>query len=101
MTLQERLDAFKASFESGTPPFNVPQSAIEIMHRATEELRRSGQAERALAVGARTPAGLGTDPAHGKRHKRPSSSLSPPQRQRELSRPGPFPPQVQPLSGNA
>jgi len=56
MTLQERLDAFKASFESGGPPFNVPQSAIEMMHRATEELRRSGQAERALGVGARAPA---------------------------------------------
>ena len=56
MTLQERLDAFKASFESGVPPFNVPQSAIEMMHRATEELRRSGQAERALGVGARVPA---------------------------------------------
>jgi len=51
MKLQERLDAFKASFESGVPPFNVPRSAIEIMHRATEELRRSGQAERALGVG--------------------------------------------------
>ena len=56
MKLQERLDAFKANFESGMPPFNVPQSAIEIMHRATEELHRSGQAERALAVGARAPA---------------------------------------------
>ncbi len=56
MKLQERLDAFKASFESGAPPFNVPQAAIEIMHRATEELRRSGQAERALGVGARAPA---------------------------------------------
>ena len=55
MKLQERLDAFKASLESGEPPFNVPQSAIEIMHRATEELRRSGQAERALRVGARAP----------------------------------------------
>ena len=56
MKLQERLDAFKTSFESGAPPFNVPQSAIEIMHRAAEELRRSGQAERALGVGARAPA---------------------------------------------
>jgi len=56
MTLQARLDAFKASFESGAPPFNVPRSAIEIMHRATKELRRSGQAERALGMGARAPA---------------------------------------------
>ena len=51
MKLQERLDAFKASLESGAPPFNVPQWAIEIMHRATEELHRSRQAERALGVG--------------------------------------------------
>jgi hypothetical protein len=49
MKLQERLDAFKLSFESGAPRFNVPQSAIEIMHRATQELRRSGQAEQAPA----------------------------------------------------
>jgi hypothetical protein len=56
MKLQERLDAFKASFESGAPPFNVPRAAIEIMHRATEELRGSGQAERALGVGAPAPA---------------------------------------------
>src|SRR5262249_19323059 len=56
MKLQERLDALKASFESGGPPFNVPQSAIEITHRATEELRRSRQAERGRAVEARAPA---------------------------------------------
>ena len=56
MKLQEQLDAFKASFESGAPPFNAPRAAIEVMHRATEELRRSGQAERSLGVGARAPA---------------------------------------------
>jgi hypothetical protein len=56
MKLQERLDAFKASFEAGAPPFNMPRAVIEIMHRATEELCRSGQAERALAVGASAPA---------------------------------------------
>ena len=55
MKLQEQLDAFKASIESGAPPFNVPRAAIEVMHRATEELRRSGQAERALGVGACAP----------------------------------------------
>ena len=52
MKLQERLDAFKASFESGAPPFNVPQWVIEVMHRATEELRQSGQAEQALGGGS-------------------------------------------------
>ena len=56
MKLQAQLDAFKLSIESGAPPFNVPRAAIEIMHRATEELRRSGQAERALGVGACAPA---------------------------------------------
>ena len=56
MKLQERLDASKASFESGAPPFNAPRAAIEIMHRATEELRQSGKAERALGVGSRAPA---------------------------------------------
>ena len=56
MKLQAQLDALKASIESGAPPFHVPSTAIEIMHRATEELRHSGQAERALGVGARAPA---------------------------------------------
>jgi hypothetical protein len=56
MKLQAQLDAFKLSIESGAPPFNVPGAAIEATHRATDELRRSGQAERALGVGARAPA---------------------------------------------
>ena len=55
MTLQAQLDALKASIESGAPPFHVPRAAIEAMHRATDELRRSGQAERALGVGACAP----------------------------------------------
>ena len=56
MTLQQRLDTFKAAFESGAPPYNTPREAIETMHRATEELRRSGLAERALKVGDLAPA---------------------------------------------
>ena len=55
MSLQEKLDAFKAEFESGGPPYNVPQEAVAIMHRATEELRASGLADRALKVGDRAP----------------------------------------------
>jgi len=55
MKLQARLDALKASIESGAPPFNVPRGAIEAMHRATDVLRRSGQAEQALDVGAYAP----------------------------------------------
>ncbi len=55
MTLQQKLDDFKAQFESGAPPFNAPKSAIEIFHRATDELRLSGLAERALKAGDRAP----------------------------------------------
>ena len=55
MSLQQQLDAFKATFESGAPPYNVSRERIEIMHRATEELRRSGLAERALKVGDLAP----------------------------------------------
>ncbi len=55
MSLQEKLDAFKAQFESGGPPYNIPREAIDIMHRATEELRASGLADRALKVGDRAP----------------------------------------------
>jgi cytochrome oxidase Cu insertion factor (SCO1/SenC/PrrC family) len=56
MSLQEKLDEFKAKFESGGPPANVSKAVVETMHRATEELRQSGLAERALKVGARAPA---------------------------------------------
>jgi AhpC/TSA family len=56
MTLQQRLDAFKATFESGAPPYNAPRAAIDTMHRATEDLRRSRLAERALKVGDLAPA---------------------------------------------
>lgn len=56
MTLQARLDAFKADFEAGKPPYNVPPAVIEIMHRATNELVASGAAARALKVGDKAPA---------------------------------------------
>ena len=36
MSLQVKLDAFKADFEAGKPPYSVPHSVIETMHRATE-----------------------------------------------------------------
>jgi hypothetical protein len=54
-TLQERLDKYKASFESGAPPFNTPRHIIEIFHRGMEELRQSGLQDRALKVGGRAP----------------------------------------------
>ena len=50
MKLQEKLDSFRAQFES-----KVPQDKLEIMHRATEELRRSGIPERAIHAGDRMP----------------------------------------------
>jgi len=53
MTLQAKLDAFKADFEAGKPPYNVPLSVIETMHRATDELIASGAATRALKAGDR------------------------------------------------
>jgi peroxiredoxin len=54
-TLQERLDEFKRSFESGAPPYNAPREAIETMHRATTELKATGIETRALKVGDRAP----------------------------------------------
>ena len=55
MTLPERLAAFRANFEAGAPPYNVPASVHELMHRATDELIASGAAERALRAGDRAP----------------------------------------------
>jgi peroxiredoxin len=55
MSLQAKLDAFKADFEAGKPPYSVPPSVIEMMHRATAELKASGQAERARHVGDPAP----------------------------------------------
>ena len=54
-TLQSRLDEFKRTFESGAPPYNAPQEAIEKMHRATTELKASGIEDHALRVGDRAP----------------------------------------------
>jgi len=54
-SLQERLDAFKKSFESGAPPYSAPHEAIETMHRATEELRATGLEERAFKVDDHAP----------------------------------------------
>ena len=40
--LQERLDEFKKSFESGAPPYNAPREAIETMHPTIRDLSRRG-----------------------------------------------------------
>ncbi len=50
MTLQERLNARKSEFESKAPP-----EKLAIMHRATEDLRRSGILERVSKVGNPAP----------------------------------------------
>ena len=52
MSLQDRLDAFKADFESN----KAPPEAVAVFHRATAELIASGQAERALKAGDPAPA---------------------------------------------
>ena len=54
-SLQERLDNFKKAFESGAPPYNAPREVIEIMHRATADLKASGIESRALKVDDRAP----------------------------------------------
>lgn len=56
MSLQDRLDAFKADFEAGKPPYSVPHSVIDTMHRATAELIASGAAQQALKAGDTAPA---------------------------------------------
>ncbi|HEY3972124.1 MAG TPA: hypothetical protein VGM18_03915 [Candidatus Sulfotelmatobacter sp.] len=53
--LQERLDEFKKTFDSGAPPYNASPAAIEKMHRATAELKATGIEERALKPGNRAP----------------------------------------------
>jgi peroxiredoxin len=60
--LQDRLNAFKADFEAGKPPYNVPPSVIESMHRATAELIASGQADRTKKVGDIAPSFTLSDP---------------------------------------
>jgi peroxiredoxin len=55
ISLQARFDVFKADFEAGKPPYNVPRPVIETMHRATAELIASGAASRTLKAGDIAP----------------------------------------------
>ena len=48
-----KLDAFKADFKAGKPPYNVPPEIHPIMERATRELIASGLAQRTLKAGDR------------------------------------------------
>jgi hypothetical protein len=52
MSLREKLDAFRAQVESGR---RIPISVVEKLHKSTEELVASGQAERAKKAGDRAP----------------------------------------------
>ncbi|MFG1462142.1 peroxiredoxin-like family protein [Xanthobacter sp. DSM 24535] len=56
MSLQAKLDAFKADFEAGKPPYSVSPAVIETMRRATTELIASGAARQALKAGEKIPA---------------------------------------------
>lgn len=58
MSLQDKLDALKVKFETSMAPPEV----VAVMHRATDELIASGQAERALKAGDRAPAFTLPDP---------------------------------------
>src|SRR5262249_45593650 len=48
--------------EAGKPPYNVPPSVIETMHRATAEVIASGAAQRVRKAGDMAPAFSLTDP---------------------------------------
>jgi hypothetical protein len=50
MSLEEKLNATRALFDK-----RVPADTAAIMHRATEDLRRSGILDRIVKVGARMP----------------------------------------------
>jgi peroxiredoxin len=59
MSLQEKLDAFRANVESGV---RIPISVVEKLHRSTGELVASGQVERAKKVGDKAPSFALEDP---------------------------------------
>jgi len=54
-TLQNRLNEFKKTIESGAGHYSMPREAVDKMHRATAELKASGIEDRALKVGDRAP----------------------------------------------
>lgn len=50
MNLKQRLEALRKASET-----RIPAEAQAIMHRATEDLRRSGIVDRVLKVGQKAP----------------------------------------------
>jgi peroxiredoxin len=55
MALQDRLDALKADFESGRFPLKPTREILDTMHRATDELVASAQAQHARKAGDVAP----------------------------------------------
>lgn len=55
MTLQDKLDAFKAAFEAGQLPLKLAAQDHALMREATQAQIASGIAERALSVGDVAP----------------------------------------------
>jgi peroxiredoxin len=55
MALQDKLDAFKADFKAGKPPYHAPPEIHPVMERATAELIASAQASHAVKAGDRAP----------------------------------------------
>jgi peroxiredoxin len=53
---------FRGRFRTGKPPYSVPRSVIETMHRATAELIASGAARRAKKAGDVAPSFSLKDP---------------------------------------
>ncbi len=51
MTLAEKLESLRKGSET-----RIPAEARAIMHRATEDLRKSGIAERVVKIGQEAPA---------------------------------------------
>ena len=62
MTLQDRLNALKADFESGKFPLKPSAADLETMSRATAELIAGGQARRAVKAGDKAPEFVLNDP---------------------------------------
>lgn len=52
MTLQKKLDAYKAAAERS----RIPKEALQIMHRATDDLKKSGILDRTIRRGEKMPA---------------------------------------------
>jgi hypothetical protein len=50
MALQEKLDQLRAGFEA-----KAPKDALDIMHRATDDLRNSGIMKAVLKIGDKSP----------------------------------------------